>query len=118
MKKYVKSSKGIVESSYDMFGMDDGFWTKDDLMEFSDVVEDTLSSMYGNDAPRFYDGWIENNVMHLTFEDSEGFSYDHEVKIDMRKIKKPMDLQKYVPSFVNAFSDQYDQYQAEMEMYR
>ena len=103
----------IIHASYNnLFGIDDEFWTKDDMMEFADELESRLEDVFGNSAPKFYDGWIENNVMHLTFEDSEGYTYDHEVKIDMRKIRRPMDLQKYVPSFVDAFKQQYEEYQS------
>lgn len=107
-----KDMKKMIKSVYDMFGMDEGFWTKDDMMEFAYELEDQLEKKFGKDAPKFHDGWIEDNVMHLTFEDSEGYTYDHEVKIDMRKIRKPRDLQKYLPSFVDAFDEQYIEYQS------
>lgn len=104
--------KRQIRSDYYLYGMDDGFWTKDDMMEFASELEDVLETDLGLDAPKFYDGWIEDNVMHLTFRDDNDFDYDYETKIDMRKIKKPRDLQKYVPQFAKAFEDQYVEYQS------
>ena len=87
-------------------------FSKIELLSETFAEEDVLEADLGSDAPKFYDGWIEDNVMHLTFRDNNDFDYDYETKIDMRKIKKPRDLQKYIPQFAKAFEDQYVEYQS------
>ena len=100
--------KRQIRSDYYLYGMDDGFWTKDDMMEFASELEDVLEADLGSDAPKFYDGWIEDNVMHLTFRDNNDFDYDY--VIIQQGTKDPAndlvgDVQKLVEPFKKANPD-------------
>lgn len=112
----VKSSSNIqgsseVESSSSYGGDYDlekeGFFTKDDLIEFDNLVIEILQECYP-DTFRIDDSYIENNVIYLSVQSSEGNWAEGSVKVDMRKIRKPSDILKYSNTMVGKLREELD----------
>jgi len=91
------------------------FFTKEEIMEFAYDVEEKL-----NEDPelserriRYYDVYIvDYNRLVVDFTDDEGYEFSGQVKIDMRKIRKPSDINKYQDDIVNQVKEQaYDAYE-------
>ena len=87
----------------DLFGMDDAFFTKEELLEFADAVVEDVNARFKSKNATFsiqYTGaWMENDgrtvtVDYISFPNE--YEYSTGVKIDMRAIKAPGDLFKYV----------------------
>lgn len=107
MKKHivVKASNSVQASNYyggayDLEGAE--FFTKEELMEFADTVIGKLAEQYTKQFD-LLDAWIENNLIHLEIQDEDGYSVSGEVKIDMRRIRKPSDIFKYVSPMIGEF---------------
>lgn len=101
MKKYIKSN--------DWFD-DGGFFTRDDCIEYlENPLSDEIKDKFGIDvALRSY---IEDgNQLDVDVETSDGYEFNIKLDkpIDMRKIRLPRDLQKYVPELLHEFEEQYD----------
>jgi hypothetical protein len=63
---------------------DEGFFTRDDLIEFENELEDRLGHQSKTRA------YIDGDKLSVDYElDGEGYGAPAEVKIDMRKIKNP-----------------------------
>lgn len=89
-------SSGIRDSIEDKnyggaFDIDpESYFTREDLMEFEDELERKLGH---NARTRAY---VDGNLLSVDYEiDGESYSTPAEVKIDMRKIKRPNDLNRY-----------------------
>ena len=89
------SNKYITEASYGgAFDIeDDQYFTKDDLMEFAEDVVDSLNVLGYNKA-ELESIFLENNVIEITVS-WDGNEVTVEQPIDMRRIRKPKDLDKY-----------------------
>ena len=110
MKITVKRSKVCASSNnyagaYDLEG--EGFSTKDDLVQFDDAVIDILQECYP-DTFRIDDSYIEDNVIYLSVQSSEGNWAEGSVKVDMRRIKKPSDILKYSNAMVDNLKKELD----------
>ena len=75
----------------DFYGEEEGFFTREDLMEFEDELERKLGHKARTRA------YIDGNKLSVDYElDGESYSRPAEVKIDMRKIRNPAkDLARY-----------------------
>ena len=91
------------------------FFTKDDIVEFADALVQALNTDYDY----LYDGgkwvlsdvYIENpNILVIELESPYESLEVEEMKIDMRKIKKPTDIFKYMASFEKKFLDQVEEF--------
>ena len=103
-KPYIKN-KDIQSSHYGgAYDIDPKqYFTRNDIVEFADEVVDELNSKY-NDIFDVVDLGMDDST-HLYIEvESEIAWASYIVKIDMRKIKKPSDLTKYVDVAVYGLS--------------
>lgn len=105
MKRYVKS-----DSFAELYGEPEGFFTRDDEIEYIEIPLQTgIKNKFGIDANlRCY--IEEGNKLDIDIATSDGYEFNIKLDapIDMRKIRKPGDLQKYVPELLHKFEDNYD----------
>lgn len=91
------------------FGEEDGFFTRDDLDEFTGELEDQLSGT----GIEIWKAYMEpGNNLEVDWE-YEGFEDTFKIRIDMRKIRKPNDLFRYiepVKSGIFKKCEEYDKY--------
>ena len=102
MKKYVRSGS--------IFGEPEGFFTREDCMEFIETpLEDAIADQFGiGVTTRCY---IEDgNRLDVDIQTKDGYEFNIKLDkpIDMRKIRRPADLQKYVPELLQKFASNYD----------
>ena len=97
------ASENEVEEAMDMFGMDDSFFNKEELLEFaSDAVDKVNDDFKAGGLPFSVDYtgvWMEDDDRTVTVDFicfPNEIEYSASVKIDMRAIKSPNDLFKYV----------------------
>ena len=87
---------------------DDMYFTKDDLLEFTDELIDTLQ-----DKGIFVDlvdmYMTDGNRLVIAVEDEDGNEIDTDEFIDMRKIRLPKDIYKYKNIFIKDILSQYDE---------
>ena len=93
---------------------EDGFFTRDDCIEYIEIpLEDAIrrDKSYGfqEDDPINLRCYIEDgNKLDVDVEvDDFFFNIKLDKPIDMRKIKAPKDLQKYVPELLDKFRKEY-----------
>lgn len=94
---------------------DDMFWTKDDLIEFSDAVCEKLADKFGYQYDIADVGEESNNDMYITIMDTtHDIEADVSFRIKMSRIRSPRDLMKYldtvVSQFVKKFEEEYQYY--------
>lgn len=92
------------------------FWTKDDLIEFSDAVCDKLAEKFGYQYDIADVGAESNNDMYITIMDTtHDIEADVSFRIKMSRIRSPRDLMKYldtvVSEFVKKFEEEYQYYE-------
>lgn len=89
------SNKHITEAHYGgAFDIeDDQYFTKEDLMEFAEDVVDSLNVL-GYSKAELESIFLENNVIEITVS-WDGNEVTVEQPVDMRRIHKPKDLDKY-----------------------
>ena len=92
-----------VREAVDMFGMDDSFFTKEELLEFASAVVDEVNADFKSVNSPFsidYTGaWVESDDRTITVDFicfPNETEYSVGVKVDMRAIKSPQDIFKYV----------------------
>lgn len=95
---------------------DDMFWTKDDLIEFSDAVCEKLADKFGYQYDIADVGAESNNDMYITIMDTtHDIEADVSFRIKMSRIRSPIDLMKYldtvVSQFVKKFEEEYQYYE-------
>lgn len=95
---------------------DDMFWTKDDLIEFSDAVCEKLADKFGYQYDIADVGAESNNDMYITIMDTtHDIEADVSFRIKMSRIRAPRDLMKYldtvVSEFVKKFEEEYQYYE-------
>ena len=87
---------------------DDMYFTKEDLLEFTDELIDTLQ-----DKGIFVDlvdmYMTDGNRLVIAVEDEDGNEIDTDEFIDMRKIRRPKDIYKYRNIFIKDILSQYDE---------
>lgn len=105
-----------VEGATDMFGMEDSFFTKEELIEFADAVEDDVNEKFNSFNSPFsiqYNGiWMEDDNRTITIDYicfPNETQYSTSVKTDMRNIKAPGDIFKYVEKMANMIDQQIKQ---------
>jgi len=87
----------------DMFGMDDGFFTRDDEIEYiEEPLQEKFPEIQGCRA------YIDRNAKGQYELSVDIFTYNFDVYfseiIDMRKIRRPSDLSKYVPDIIAKYN--------------
>ena len=97
-------------SDFDLFGYDDSFFTRDDEIDYiEEPLGEAIRNQFGIDVNlRCY---IEDgNMLDVDVSTSDGYEYNLKLSrpIDMRRIRRPSDLSKYVPELLKNFTEQYD----------
>lgn len=102
-----------VREALGMFGEDDSFFTKEELLEFASDVVDEVNDYYKSVNSPFnvdYTGaWVEDDdktvmVDFVCFPNETNYSIS--VKVDMHSIMSPNDLFKYVPKMAEELKKQ------------
>ena len=111
MKQYIEESldEASYGGAYDI--EDDMFFTKEDLLDFTEEVIDRLEDEFNNKFKFYvYQAYFNSPTdVYVAIEDeTDGLGYSYTFKVDMRKIKKPSDLLKYVPMTVKYFKDEHE----------
>ena len=92
----------------------DAYFTRDDLTEFGEATAELISLDIGKKA-EYAGAWIDNNILTADFV-VDDFEYEVNIKIDMRKIRRPADLTtKYGDSVSGKFVEEYNNYMKDIE---
>lgn len=77
------------------FDMNNEFWTKEELLDFADDVCAHINETFNNsyDTQEVY---LTNGVIELTVVDDEGTEFTTKYKPDMRKVKRPSHIDRFV----------------------
>lgn len=87
---------------------DDMYFTKEDLLEFTDELIDSLQDK--GIFVDLIDMYItDGNRLVIAVEDEDGNEIDTDEFIDMRKIRRPKDIYKYKDIFIKDILSQYDE---------
>lgn len=99
-------SKGLSEASYGgAFDIeDDQYFTKEEIMDLADEVCERLYKEV-HETFDVSDLYMEGNTLHMELE-SDSCMATTDVKIDMRKIRKPLDIMKYASPITNKLLSQ------------
>lgn len=99
-------SKGLSEASYGgAFDIeDDQYFTKEDIMDLADEVCERLYKEV-HETFDISDLYMDGNTLHMELE-SDSCMVETNVKIDMRKIRKPLDIMKYALPITNKLLSQ------------
>ncbi len=90
---------------------DDMYFTKEDLLEFTDELIDTLQDK--GILVDLIDMYItDGNRLVIAVEDEDGNEIDTDEFIDMRKIRRPKDIYKYKNIFIKDILSQYDEFKS------
>lgn len=84
------------------------YFTKDDIIRFGKRVRDHLNEIY-YDIYSISEISMDNNILEIRVINSEGSEFGSSLRIDMRKIHKPSDIDKYVLDVVADLRRQIDQ---------
>ena len=102
-RKFDKASGKYVKEDYcDMFGCESGFFTRDDLNELMDEINDRCPK--GTQATGIYMS-NDGRTLEVDMEDEDWGGDTIYKKIDMRKIRKPSDLLRYADSIITEFEN-------------
>lgn len=111
--EYITVNRKPVKSSLDLFGIDDAFFTREELNELADAVETDVNEKFksfNSDFSIDYTGiWLEDDNRTITMDYicfPNETEYSISVRIDMRKIQVPGDIFKYVETFANKIDSQ------------
>lgn len=97
----IKDNESLDEASYGgAYDIEeDQYFTREDLVEFANEVIGLLSSTFKEDFD-ISDLFIDNNTIYLSVE-SPSYGASDSINIDMRTIRHPLDIMKYVkPMFI------------------
>ena len=95
---------------------DDMYFTKEEIVEFADNICEDLAKEFGYKYD-IADVYMDSPTkLHIELIDNHDIEVDINVRIDMRKIKKPSDLEKAyhnstLESFKNRFLEEYQYYE-------
>lgn len=92
---------------------DDMYFTRDDLNEFCDILIDKLNDKFGYSFDIYDAGFDSPTQLYIEVID-ETHSLDvptiyKSFVVDMRKIRKPADLQKYIPTVFDYFAKRFEE---------
>ena len=89
------------------------FFTKDDLIEFAISVEDEINRRI-NPKKKFNvsDAYVDGRNIHIELHNDE-YELSGEVSVDMRSIRRPSDIHKYLKPVVDEIINQYNEYRVD-----
>lgn len=104
----------------ELFGIEDGFFTRDDCIEFIEIpLEEKIREKYElePDEPVNLRCYIEDgNELDVDVElDGCFFNIKLDKPIDMRRIRVSRDLEKYLPELLRKFDKEYQDYLGDIE---
>lgn len=112
----IHTSKGTYNMN--MYGMEDEFFTREEINELADEVESQLNDTEDYDRYRYTEVYIENNELDISVLDTKtDYEYNTKMKVDMRRIKKPSDLMKYASKLADVFLKEFSSYEEELRSY-
>jgi len=77
------------------------FFIKDELVDLGNLVGSSLGNNR-EDTYEIHDLWVSGNLLHLELESATfGYIIPAEIVIDMRKIRKPSDINKYAQELID-----------------
>lgn len=85
------------------------YFIREDLLELADAVIEKLNDKYTYSfdiADTYID---EDDSLYIELSVDNDFTIYTYVDIDMRKIKKPSDIQKYIPEIIEDFTHQLEE---------
>ena len=85
------------------------YFIREDLLELADAVIEKLNDKYTysfNVADIYID---EDDSLYIELSVDNDFTIYTYVNIDMRRIKKPSDIQKYIPEIIEDFTHQLEE---------
>lgn len=89
---------------------DDMFFTKEELMEFGYDLAEQFST-WADDSCELSDLYMTSPVdLVMEVAESDGAEHQAKVKIDMRKIRLPKDIEKYTDIILKQWKDSYNEY--------
>lgn len=113
MKKYIKSSKANYGGAFDIDPY--AFFTKDDIVEFGNKVCEELGEIFYHTFTISDTYIVDYNLLVLDVVDDEGSEFSGQIKIDMRKIRSPRDIEKYQLDMVSQINSQAREYYSSIE---
>ena len=100
LEEYENLKSELKESYGGAFDIEDEqYFTKEDIMDLADEVCERLYKEV-HETFDVSDLYMEGNTLHMELE-SDFCMVDTDVKIDMRKIRKPLDIMKYALPITN-----------------
>lgn len=88
---------------------DDIFFTKEEIVEFGNDIAEEFDNIHNNNAYLLDVYFDTPKILHLDITDDE-YEYPVEVRIDMRKIRRPRDIDKYKKQVLVELERQYEDY--------
>ena len=115
-KKLTEALQHLDEASYGgAFDIeDDQYFTRDDLTEFGEELIDRMKSKTGRDVDVISSYIDDNNLEVTVVENDTENEATHTEHIDMRKIRMPKDLNKYIDRFIDSFEDEFRSYENDL----
>lgn len=92
---------------------DDMYFTKEELVEFAGDIAEEFSKLTGHLNCDIDNVYIENNPLALNvdiYDPEDGVSHSAYTRIDMRKIRKPSDIYKYMDRILKQLEDSFHEY--------
>lgn len=89
---------------------DDMYFTKEELMEFGYDLAEQFSA-WADDKCELSNVYMTSPVdLVMEVVESDGAEHQAKVKIDMRKIRLPRDIEKYTDTILKQWKDSYNEY--------
>lgn len=89
---------------------DDMYFTKEELVEFGDDLAEQFSA-WADDKCELSDVYMTSPVdLVMEVAENDGVEHQAKVKIDMRKIRLPRDIEKYTDIILKQWKDSYNEY--------
>lgn len=104
---YLSASTSIESASYGgaYDTEDDMFFTKDEIVEWADSVVSAFNTKFDSNYI-LSDVYVDNNIIHIEISDAD-YVLSTEVRIDMRRIRSPKDIDKYIDTAVTQLEAEY-----------
>ena len=85
----------------DIFGCEEGFFTREEIDELAEDVADRVNNILQTDEYVPSESYLTDNLLEVILVNDDMDEFDSEIKIDMRKIRKPSDINKYIEPLAN-----------------
>lgn len=96
---------------------DDQYFTRDDINEVAAKIAELVSKSTPTQYSVSDADLLGDNVLYVELVDPEGAAFSSTEKIDMRRIKKPQDIEKYAEPIANSILSRINQFMMESVEY-